>query len=179
MKRERKTITPDMVRKYFGRSAKISSFAGRYTVKTPNGGKVKISQSKITTVYGGSDVYRAVVLLEGEAWGGCKVNGPPEFKLAMIAHGEAEGVNVQVGERGRWARMIVSVLVAWVGITLSDPGVWTFVWLLVSGGVWRLMKCIAKRQAQEEADQLGFAFPRVGGDPRDALREDAEREGWL
>jgi hypothetical protein len=45
--------------------------------------------------------------------------------------------------------------------------------------VWLVMKRAAKRRAQHEAEELGFAFPRVGGGPRDALREDAEREGWL
>jgi hypothetical protein len=179
MKPKCKTITPDMIRKYFGRSAKISSFAGRYTVKTPNGGKIKISQSQIKTIYGGSDVYRAATLLSREAWGGSKVNGSPEFKLAMLAHGEAEGVNVQVGERGRWARMIVPFLIGWAGMSWSDHGGWMFIWLFVAGVVWLLMKSAAKRQARQESDQLGFAFPRVGGDPRDALHEDAEREGWL
>ena len=111
MKRERIAITPEMIRKYFGQSAEITSFMGRYTVKTARGGEIKITQSNINPIYGGREVYRATALLANEAWGGGTVNGPAEFKLAMIAHGEAEGVNMRVRERW-YARAIVSFLIA-------------------------------------------------------------------
>jgi hypothetical protein len=106
MKRQRKTITPEMICKYFGQSARINrGLMGGYRVTTPNGGEIKISQSNIDPIYGGSDVYRAAVLLANEAWGGGKVNGPAAFKLAVIAHSEAEGINMRVadaaGSRGR------------------------------------------------------------------------------
>jgi len=181
MKRQRKTITPEMIRQYFGQSARIRSFAGRYTVRTSNGGEVKISQTNIDPVYGGSDVCRAAVLLSNEAWGGGRVHGgSPEFKLAMLAHGEAEGVNLRVAERGRWARAFVAALIVFIGSNVLDR---SYHGPTISGVIalvfWLLMRRAAKRRAQREAEQLGFQFPRVGGDPRDASREDAEREGWL
>jgi hypothetical protein len=181
MKRQRKPITPEMIRKYFGPGARITGFAGRYTVRTANGGEVKISQTNIDPVYGGSDVYRAAVLLSDEAWGGGEVyGGSAEFKLAVLAHGEAEGVNLRVAERGWLSRAFVAALIVVIGSNVLDksyhgPTISAVIALLV----WLLMKRAAKRRAQRESEQLGFAFPRTGGDPRDASREDAERGSWL
>jgi hypothetical protein len=179
MKRELKTITPEMIREYFGQSARITSFAGRYTVKTAGGGEVKISQTNINPVYGGADVYRASVLLANEAWGGGKVNGPADFKLAALAHAENEGVNMRVAESGHWTRMIVAFLVAWIGIAFSGPGPGPFVWLFVGGVVWLLMKWVAKRRAQHETGEMGFPFPTTGGDAREASDEDLKKGEWL
>lgn len=178
MKRKKIPITPEMIRKYFGPNARITSFLGRYTVKTARGGEVKISQSNINPLYGGAEVYRAAVLLANEAWGGGKVNGPADFKMAMLAHGEAEGVNMHVAERW-YARAIVSFLIAFVGIGFSGPGPWPFFWLFVGGVVWLLLKRGAKRQAQRETDQMGFPYPRTGGDAKEASDEDLKKGGWL
>lgn len=177
MKRQRKTITPEMLRECFGPNARITSFLGRYTVRTARG-EVKISQTNINLVYGGADVYRAVVLLANEAWGGGKVKGPADFKMVILAHGEAEGVNMHVAERW-YARAIVSFLVAFIGIGFSGPGPAPFFWLFVGGVVWLLLKRGAKRRAQRETDQMGFPYPRTGGDAREAADEDLKKGGWL
>jgi hypothetical protein len=176
MKREHKLITPEMIRRYFGQDARITSFMGRYRVRTADGGEVKISQSNINPLYGGSDVHRAITLLGNEAWGGLTVNGgPAEFKLAMLAHGEAEGVNIRIRPRGTFGSALVAALLVVIGSSFMDP-VLSGVLALI---VWLLLRRSAKLDAQREAEKLGFAFPRVGGDPRNARREDAEREGWL
>jgi hypothetical protein len=176
MKRKHKSITPEMIRRYFGQNARITSFMGRYRVRTEDGGEVKISQSNINLLYGGSDVHRAVVLLGNEAWGDLTVNGgPAEFKLAMLAHGEAEGVNTRIKPRGAFGSAFVATLIVVIGSNVMDP-VLSGVLALI---VWLLLRRAAKLDAQREAEKLGFAFPRVGGDPRNARREDAEREGWL
>src|ERR1700722_15963535 len=112
MKRERKTITREMIQRYFGANARITSFLGRYTVRTARGGEVKISQSNINPICGGSDVYRAAVLLTDEAWGGGRVNGPADFKMVALAHAEYEGVDMRVKERGGFARIVVAALAA-------------------------------------------------------------------
>jgi hypothetical protein len=176
MKREHKPITPEMIRRYFGQNARITSFMGRYRVRTADGGEVKISQSNITLLYGGSDVHRAVTLLGNEAWGSISVNGgPAEFKLAMMAHGETEGVKIQIGPRGAFGRGLVATLIVVIGANLMDP--------VLSGAlaliVWLLLRRAAKLDAQHEAEKLGFAFPRVGSPPRAASHDDAKREGWL
>jgi hypothetical protein len=178
MKRKKIPITPEMIRKYFGQNARITSFMGRYTVKTARGGEVKITQSNINPVYGGADVYRAVALLANEAWGGGQVNGPAEFKLAMLAHGEAEGVKMHIAERW-YARAIVSFLVAFIGMAFSGPGPAPFFWLFVGGVVWLLLKPGAKRQAQRETDQMGFPFPITGGDAKEVSDEDLKKGGWV
>jgi hypothetical protein len=179
MKRERIPITPEMIRRYFGQSARITSFMGRYTVKTARGGEIKITQSNINPIYGGREVYRATALLASEAWGGGTVNGPAEFKLAMIAHGEAEGVNMRVKERGAVARLVVAFLVAWVGIAFSGPGPWPFVCLFVGVVLWLLLRSGAKRRAERETDQMGFPFPTTGGDAREASDEDLKKGDWV
>ena len=178
MKRKRIPITPEMIRTYFGQSARITSFMGRFTVRTPRGGEVKITQSNINPIYGGREVYRATALLADEAWGGGTVNGPAEFKMAMIAHGEAEGVNMRVKERW-YARAIVSFLIAFLGIAFSGPGPAPFFWLFVGGVVWLLLKRGAKRRAERETDQMGFPFPITGGDAREASDEELKKGGWV
>jgi hypothetical protein len=180
MKRKRKTITPEMIRKYFGQNAGITRrLFGGFRVRTPRGVDIKISQSNINLVYGGSDVYRAAVLLSEEAWGGGKVKGPAEFKLAVLAHGEAEDVNMRVAEPGRWTRMIVPFLIAWFGISVSDSCLGGLVSLLVGGVVWLLMKLAAKRQAAHETQQMGFPFPRTAGSAKETPDEDLRTGRWL
>jgi hypothetical protein len=180
MKRQRKPITPEMIRKYFGQDARITSFMGRYRVRTADGGEVKISQSNINPLYGGSDVHRAVTLLGNEAWGGIRVNGgPAEFKLAMLAHGETEGVKTQIGPRGAFGRGLVATLIVIIGSNVMDASYGPVLSGVLALIVWLLMRRGAKQQAQHEAEKLGFAFPRVGSTPRAASRDDAKREGWL
>lgn len=181
MKRERKPITPEMIRKYFGKSARITGFAGRYRVRTVDGGEVKISQSNINPLYGGSDVYRAAVLLAKEAWGSGKVHGgSAEFKLAMLAHGESEGMNLRVAERGRFARAFVAALIVLIGSNILDK---SYHGPVISGlialVVWLLMKWAAKLRAQRESEQLGFHYPRVHGGAGEASNEDLQEGGWL
>jgi len=181
MKRERKPITPEMIRKYFGNSARITGFAGRYRVRTASGGDVKISQSNINPLCGGSDVYRATVLLAKEAWGGGKVHGGSvEFKLACLSHGEAEDVTMRVGERGAYARMFVAALIVVIGSNVMDR---SYHGPVISGVValvvWLFMKWAAKRRAQTEAEQLEFRYPRVHGGAGEASNEDLQEGGWL
>lgn len=181
MKRQRKKITPEMIRKYFGQDARITqSLFGGFRVRTPRGGDIKISQSNINPVYGGSDVYRAAVLLSQEAWGGGRVKGPAEFKLAVLSHGEAEGVNMRVKERGFLARLVIAWLIVVVGCNVLDK---SYHGPLISGGlalaVWLLMKWAAKRRAEHETDQMGFPFPRTAGGAKETPDEDLRTGGWL
>ena len=179
MKPKRIPITPEMIQPHFGASARITSFLGRYTVKTARGGEVKISQSNINPICGGSDVYRAAVLLSNEAWGGGRVNGPADFKLATLAHGECEGVDVRVKERGLFARTVVAALIGFIGIDLLSPGPWAFVWLIVTFVIWLLLMRGAKRRAQNEMDQMSNRYPRTGGDAHEANDEDLKKGDWL
>lgn len=181
MKRKKVPITAEMIRKYFGQNARITGFAGRFKVRTANGGEIKISQSNIEPIFGGSDVYSACVRLSQEAWGGGQVYGDSaESKLSLLAHGEAEGVNLRVAERGGFGRAFVAGLIFIVGWNVFDL---SYPSLLISGVialvVWLLLKRGAKRQAQREAERLGYTFPRVGSAPRGAAHDDAERKGWL
>lgn len=181
MKRQLKTITPEMLRRRFGSNARIAGSGGCYRVATADGGEVKIRQGKMTAERDSSDMRRGCVLLAGEAWGGGKISGgeSTESKLVWLAHGSAAGVDMRLRPGGGFARGFVAFLVAWVGISYSGPGVWPCVWLVVGGVLWLLMRRGAKRKAEKEAEQLGYRYPRVGSGPRGALREDAEREGYL
>jgi hypothetical protein len=175
MSRKRIPITRDMIQRHFGAGARISSFLGRYTVRTARGGEVKISQSNINPVCGGSDVYRAAVLLANEAWGGGRVNGPADFKMAALAHAEHEGVDMRVRERGGFARGLVAALIVVIGSNFIDPVVCGVLALLV----WLLMRWVAKREAQHETDQMSNRYPRTGGDAHEADDEDLRKGGWL
>jgi hypothetical protein len=179
MKRKKIPITREMIRRHFGASARISSFLGRYTVRTARGGEVKISQSNISPICGGADVYRAAVLLANEAWGGGKVKGSTDFKMVALAWADHERVDMRVKERGGVARAIICFLIAWLGIGFSDPGPWPVVWLVIAGVLWLLMKRAAKRQAQYETDQMSNHFPNAGGDAHEASDEDLKKGGWL
>lgn len=181
MKHKRIRITREMIRRHFGASARITSFLGRYTVKTPRGGECKITQRNINPICGGSDVYRASVLLANEAWGGGKVNGPPDFKMAALAHAEFEGVDMRVKERGGFARAVICAVIAWIGIAFTSPGnPWPGLCsCFIAGLLWLLLKRAAKRMAQYETDQMSNRYPRTGGDAHEASDEDLKKGDWI
>jgi hypothetical protein len=181
MKRQHKTITREMIQQCFGRSARISRFLGSWKVRTASGGLVKIAQSGIRVVYGGSDVYRSGTLLANEAWGGGQVEDgcSPETKLAWLAHGEAEGVPMRVGEGGAFARAVVACLIVLIGCNVLDSEYGPVISGVVALVVWLLMKRAAKLKAQREAQQLGYHYPRVHGDAGEASDEDLKKGGWL
>lgn len=181
MKRVLKTITPEMIRRHFGANAQITNFLGRYTVRTARGGEAKISQRNINPICGGSDVYRACVLLADEAWGGGKVKGPDDFKAAALAHAEFEGVDMRVKERGGFARAVICAVIAWIGAAFTSPGnPWPGLCsCFIAGLLWLLLKRAAKHQAQHETDQMSNRYPRPGGDAHEASDEDLKKGGWL
>lgn len=179
MKRKRIPITREMIQRHFGASARITNFLGRYTVRTVRGGEVKISQSNINPICGGSDVYRAAVLLANEAWGGGKVKGPADFKMAALAWAEHEGVDMRVKERGGFAQFFVVALILLIGCNVADTALGVAITGLVALLVWLLMRRAAKRQAQHETDQMSNRFPRTGGDAHETDDEDLKKGGWL
>lgn len=166
MKRERKPVTKELIRKHFGKDAKVSSFGGRYRVKTSTGAEVVISAKKMKLIYGGDDAYRAMTLLMGECWGSGKVHGSREFMLAAVAHGEAWGVNIQPNFRNRGAtfvRWCAATFVFAIGcMLLPDRGEYLDVLgvFLVCALVFRLMKCVARRDEQRKLETSGFIYPR-------------------
>ncbi len=180
MKRVLKPITPEMIRACFGPRAEVSKFLGRYKVTTQDGGVLKIWQREIRTVHTSRDAYAGCARLVGAAWGGGKVKGPPDFMLASLAYGEAEGVNVRVRERGTAARGIVAALIVVIGSNLLDN---SYHGPLISGViavlVWLLMKRAAKLQAERETEQMSFPFPRTGGDAKEPSDEDLKQGGWM
>jgi hypothetical protein len=182
MSRKRIPITREMIQRHFGASARITSFLGRYTVRTARGGEVKITDRYIDPICGGADVYRAAVLLADEAWGGGTVHGPADFKIAALAWGESEHVVMRVAERGGFARIVVAALAALI-VLIGFDVVGSSYGPIISGViallVWLLMKRAAKREAQHETDQMRFPYPRTGGDAREADDEDLKKGGWL
>jgi hypothetical protein len=169
MKRKRKPITRAVIKRHFGQDAKVYGFAGHYRVVTTSGGEVSFSQRKVKTIYGGEDVYRAVVLLAGECWGGLKVSGENrEFILASMAHGEALGVPVRPNfeERGevvgRWFGALLALIVAY-GTLLShtgDPLIAVLGAGLAAMAVFMSMRRNSKRKAQRKLETSGFLYPR-------------------
>lgn len=179
-----KPVNRDLIRTYFGKGAKISGFGGHYRVTTPTGGEVLIKPNKIDLVFGGDDVYRAVTLLSREMWGSAAVRGSREFVLGMMAHGEANDVNVRADHSSRAApfkRAFVFVCVVIAGLMLGgarDGSVLVFT-LLVAVAIWMAMKRSAKREEQRKAEQLGFHYPRVQGNAGAASDDELERKGWV
>jgi hypothetical protein len=184
MKRKNKPVTKNMLRKYFGKDATIRGFWGDYRVTTPMGGKVVITPDKIKLVYGGDDVYRAVLLLIGECWGSAKAGpGSREFMLASVAHGEAWGVNIQPNFRDRWAtfaRWCAAIVVFWIGCMMGADDSAAGAWLALAAAVavfW-LMKLKARAEEQRKLETGGFHFPRQHGGA-DYADDDECRKGGL
>ena len=169
---------------YFGKGAKITGFGGHYRVTTPTGGEVLIKPNEFKLIFGGDDVYRACTLLSQQMWGSATVRGSREFMLGMMAHGEANNVNVRADHSNRLApfwRAFVFMCVVIVGLMLGgarDGSVLLFT-LLVAVAIWMAMKRSAKREEQRKAEQLGFHYPRVQGTAGAASDEELERKGWV
>ena len=188
MKRKRKPITRAVIKRHFGKDAKVYGFAGHYRVVTASGGEVSFSQRKVKTIYGGEDVYRAVVLLAGECWGGLTVKGGSrEFMLASMAHGEALGVPVRPNfeERGevvaRWFGALLALIVTY-GTLLSHTGDPV---IAVLARVWRrsrfLCPCAAIQNARRKGSLKRAVFcirakPRV---PDMRMRNNSAKVGLI
>jgi hypothetical protein len=170
MQWQEKSVTRKLVRKHFGQNAGVRGFGGCYTVTTPTGGKVVITPGKIKIVYGGDDVYSAVVLLVGECWGAGKVSGrvSRESMLAYVAHGEACGVRIEPNFRNRWAtfaRWVVAILLFYTGLLIFPPekstGIEVVTASLLPALVFGLMKRNARRKEQRKLETGGFLYPRT------------------
>jgi len=188
-----KRITAEMIKKYFGVDAEIERrLGGVFLVRTATGGEIEITRDRIRPHLGGEDVYRAMTLLASEAWGGIKASGPREHILACMAHGEALGVKVtpitkQAG--GGCARLWMAFMIAMIGL----PASWiaSFIWgqtgksvgigvtVVAIVLVWELMARYQKQEERRQAQEMRFIYPIQHGTPRDASRDDAEREKWL
>jgi hypothetical protein len=178
-----KPISRNLIRKYFGKRAKIIGFGGYYRVTTPTGGEVVISPREIKLIFGGDDVYRAVTLLAGERWGRAKARGSREFMLGAVAHGEASGVNIQADHSDRLAPFVrglvfVCIVVAGLAMGSAQNGSGVAITLCVAVGIWWAMKRSARREEQRKAEQLGFHYPRVQGTAGAASDDELERKGW-
>ena len=167
VERRKKPVTKDLIRKYFGKNAKITGFCGHYCVKTAAGGEVEISDRKVKLVYGGDDVYRSMTLLIGACWETARAgHGSREFMLGAVAHGEAWGVNIQPDFRNRWAafgRICVAVFVFFIGIQMLPEhadGTDLLIVLLLPPVTFWLMKRSAKREEQRRLETSGFIFPQ-------------------
>jgi hypothetical protein len=184
---KRKPITKALIKKYFGKDARVQGFSGHYRVTTPSGGEVLISQKYIKTIFGGEDIYRAVVLLAGECWGGMRAGqGSREFMLASIAHGEALGVDVRPDfeDRGatfsRWCGAVFVLAVSYAmilpheGRALAVMGA-----LLAAVLVFNLMKRDARRKEQRKLETSGFLFPRQTTGAEYATEEQLRKGGLL
>jgi hypothetical protein len=97
-------LTRDLLRKHFGKDARISArwLASGYRVKTRAGGEVLVSRRKFEIVSGGDEIYRGVTLLSKDLWGSMTAYGNPEQLLALKAQGEACNVDVRVGGKNAW-----------------------------------------------------------------------------
>jgi hypothetical protein len=168
MRRKEKPITRALIRKYFGKNASIWDFGGWYRVTTPGGGLVRIGPGeRARLVYGGDEVYRALMGLLGECWGVVKAGGlgSREVLLGAIAHGEALGVNVQPDFRDRWATfarwcVALGIIVASIAMKLDTTDTGAFLTLLVAVAVFFLMKRKARREEQYKLETGGFHYPR-------------------
>jgi hypothetical protein len=163
-----KAITKDLIRKCFGKDARIHEFAGVFRVTTQTGGKVVITPNKILLGIGGDDAYQGMTQVAGAVRDHWKARGSREFMLAAIAHGEAWSVNIQPDFTDRRA-----TLIRWCVAT----GLFLIGYLLLPderGGDFRafaiflmaafLSFCWLKRKAlQEEQRKIeagGFTYPR-------------------
>jgi hypothetical protein len=97
-------LTADLLRKHFGKNARISArwFASGYRVKTPSGGEVLVSGRKFEVVSGDDEIYRACTLLSKDLWGSMTVYGNHEQLMAFTAQGEVCNVAVRVGGKPAW-----------------------------------------------------------------------------
>jgi len=188
MTRKRKPFTRALVKKHFGKHAKVHGFAGRYRITTDTGGEVVITPDKLRVIFGGEDVYRASVMLVGECWGTAKAAGTREFMLASVAHGEAWGVNVRPDFRD-WkatlARWCLSILVFFVGCSMlpgdarQGPDDWAmFLVLILSVLVFFLMKRKARHEEQRKLELGGFIYPRQA-QGADFANDDDLKQGGL
>lgn len=185
MKRKSKPITKELIRKYFGKNAKVYGFGGRYRVTTPTGGVVTITQNEVKVLYGGDDVYRAQTLLIGECWGSGKVHGSREYMLASIAHGEAEGVNIQPDFRDSGAtvsRWFFALLVFVIGCMIAPNNMsaaGAVLVLLAPVVVFFLMKRVARREEQRKLETGGFTYPRQPHGAEYANDDDLRKGGLI
>jgi hypothetical protein len=188
-----KRITAELIKQHFGTDAEIERrLGGVYLVRTPTGGEVEITQSRIRLHLGGEDVYRSMTLFGHEVWGGIRASGPRPHILACMAHGEALGVKVTPDTRQKGAgcaRIWAAFMVAIVGLPCS--WVASYVWgdtgeyagfgatglsIVV---MWELMARGQKWEERREAQEMRYIYPVHHGTPRDATSDDLEEGGWL
>jgi hypothetical protein len=188
-----KRVTVELVRQHFGSDVEIERrLGGVFLVRTPTGGEVEITQSRIRLHLGGEDVYRAMTLFGNEVWGGIRASGPRAHILACMAHGEVLGVKVTPDTRqkgGGCARIWMAFMVAIVGIPSSwvasliwgETGEYAGFGITGLGIVvmWELMARGQKWEERREAQEMRFIYPVHHGTPRDAPTDDLEEGGWL
>jgi len=183
MNRNKQPLTADLIRRCFGRGARISGgFLGPYRVKTKSGGEVVIRPKEIKVISGGDDAYHATTLLIHElGWENPVARGSREFMMGAVLHGEDLGVNVRTDHRkpgaGFLRGLVVMGIVA-LGLASQDPSVFLGALIVALFVGWAMARS-AKLEARRKSEEMGFHYPRLHGQRRDASREDAEREGWI
>jgi hypothetical protein len=173
-------ITRAMIRKCFGPHVTIRrKFFGGFRVTTPTGGEVEIDHHKCKIHAGGSDVYEAVTLLTADAWGDITAEGSAEFNMAMIAHGEALGVNVTPSvPTGCGCLNVLAAAIIFLFVLAITGGAFVLAGIL-AGIAWKLMADDDKREAQREAQAFRFPFPRIHGPARFSNDEDLRKGGLI
>jgi hypothetical protein len=177
-----KPVTRAVLKKYFGKDARIFGLEGCYRVATRNGGLVRIGpgERRWKLVKGGEDVHQALVLLAGECWGSLKVRGSREYVRGMIDHGEACGINVQrdfTDRRATFARWCVALLVFCIGATVvedirgPEAEVHSANWaawipLVLSLVVFSVMKRLARREELRKLENEAALRPLSAGNQR-------------
>jgi hypothetical protein len=195
MRQQQKPVTPEILRKYFGKDAGITGFLGDYRVTTPSGGLVRFWGEKAKVVYGGDDVYRATVQTAGECWGSLTANGlrDRDLLIGLMAHGEALGVRVQPSFRDRKAtakRWVLSALLYFLLCMMLGPddrnassasGGDAYVWisLLIAVVFFLFLRRQALREEQRRIEAGGFHLPRGGAGGAGYADDDDLRKGGL
>jgi hypothetical protein len=187
MSQTRTPLTKDLIRKHFGRDAKVYGSGDRYRVMTRMGGEAVITSRRITPIYGGDEIYRATASLANDLWGGMIVNGngvARESVLAFVAHCEVLGVNVQPSYRNPWdtfARWFVAIAIlcasGYAGLFEDWRGAVGVPLLTLA--IFRGMKKKARRMEQRKLEASGFHFPRTTEGAAYATDEQLRKGGLI
>lgn len=181
-----------LIQRHFGKHAKVRrKLFGGFNVTTPGGGDIDISDEEFTIHSGGEEVYRSVVSLASEAWGGLTVWGGADHVMATIAHADALGtiqVTPVVKDSGDGClRFVIAIFL----LSITSSIIWHFaktelqqlggiaLALFFTLAINRLIKKSQERAERRRGQKYRHLYPTVHGGKRDADREDADRQGWL
>lgn len=176
MKHAKKPITRELVKKYFGEDATVIGFTNHFRVTTPGGGEVIITPHIIRRIYGGHNIYRAIVLLAGECWNGGHAWGCDEFVAAAVAHGEAWGVDIEPScesSGATFVRWVVAIAIVYGGCSAGDQ--YAIPALFIAFLVVVAMKRNTRSEQQQRLDERGFTMPKQTSGARFATDEDLKK----